>query len=206
VPGLTLRRKRTAKAAAKGCSMMKRSHFLSRLGPDPRRGQSCSHAGRPCRPGPVAGLIHGYDAGLPTPRSTDRARPSRRPLADRDHPAPADRDRAQTRRRRAAGRVPGRAAEARRQRALPDDRRAGGGLGDRQDLVLRRAARLRVHRHRHAISLRPHRGARLALQDGRGLSRRRRAPNPARSPTAPRASARPCTWRWSCCCRRSASR
>ena len=27
----------------------------------------------------------------------------------------------------------------------------------------------------------------------------------ARLPTAPRALARPCTWRWSCCCRRSTS-
>ena len=68
--------------------------------------------------------------------------------------------------------------------------------------VLRRAARLRLHLDRHALSLRLHLRARFALQDHRGLSRRGQAPSRASSPTAPRASARPCTWRWSCCCRR----
>ena len=44
--------------------------------------------------------------------------------------------------------------------------------------------------------------ARFALQDDGGLSRRGAPASRASSPTAPRAWARPCTWRWSCCCRR----
>ena len=111
-------------------------------------------------------LIHGYDAGSNPDTIARHLAPSLTEILGVQiviEPKPGAAERL------AATQVA--RLEARRLRALPDDRRPGRGFGDRPHAVLRSAARLRVHLDRHALSLRLHRRPRLALQDHRGLHR-----------------------------------